>query len=397
MPAAFAGSVAVAAYAQGMAAALPRGAWISAGELLEVARSLAPWCTDSTPRWLRRKRLLPEPVRSRGQYWYPASAAELLRADTHWRERGVRDVEARRLLLWVQGFPLRLGDVRPILAQFVDGWVASTELLTGRLSADGTAPRSDESAGDLPGVLLHLGTAEAMDSGNVIAAVEAAAAAVVSKRSLSPLPEPMRKRRMTRREKEQAVTFALLSLLHLAGAAAERAEGAAALDRMMGLDRRRKSVKPFLTTEDPLALARAADPERMRRGAEASADELELARRFLRLGLELGPAFVALMAVDLGPSVEEMYAMLCETPAATIGPVVAFGITSLAGGFHDHREEVDVGQMLRDLDVPTVACELYESLEKPSERLAFRQALPPAARCVLEERLGREAQKVPHE
>src|ERR1700692_313546 len=156
---------------------------------------------------------------------------------------------------------------------------------------------------------------------------------------------------------------------------------------MIGLDRRRKSVQPFLTSEDPLALARAADPERMRRGAEAADDELELARRYIRLAFELGPAYFALIANDLGPNINEMVALFRATPGLTIGPVVAYGVTSLAGSFHDHRDELDVEQMLEALTVDNVAGELYESLDKASQRLTFRQALPAAAQRAPETRL----------
>lgn len=363
-----------------MAVKLLPGDWISASELKEVARSLEPWCTESTPRWLRRRGLLPAPVRIGGQYWYPVWAGALLRADTRWRQRSVRDVEARRLLLWVQGFPLSPADVRRILVQFVDDWISSSQLLMSSFSGAGALANGDVSAVAIRGLPSDVATSEPVDMANVMVTIEAAAAELISKRSRSPLPEPMRKRRMSRHEKQEAVIFALLSLLHLVEAAAERTEGPAALDRMIGLDRRRKSVQPYLTSEDPLAIARAADPERMRRGAAAADDEIELARRYIRLAIELGPADFVLMAKELGPAAEEMLEMMRATAGAVIGPAVAFGLTSLAGAFHDHRAELDVEEVLRELNLSTVAWELHELLEKEGEKLTFREALSPAVR-----------------
>jgi hypothetical protein len=352
-------------------------AWISAAELAEVARSLEPLCTASTPRWLRRRRLLPTPTQIGGRYFYPSYAAELLRADTRWRQRGVRDVEARRFLLWVEGFPLPLADIRPLIEQVVAAWVASSQDWVSTMTT------SSDSFDAADGAVTP----------DVIAAIEAAAIEIASMRSRSPLPEAMRKRRMSKREKEAAISFALFSLLNLASAAAERAESAAAVDRMMGLDRRRKNMKPVLLAEDPLAVARFANPDRLVSGTTADADEIEVARRYLQLGFTLGEAFVAVMALDLGPSVEQAWLMLRETPAQLIGPLSALGVASMAGAIHANRHDINVDWILDNLQLRTIVFELHQSFEKASERFAFRQGLP-ARQCVfLDERLALEASR----
>jgi len=203
----------------------------------------------------------------------------------------------------------------------------------------------------------------------------------------------MRKRRMSKCEKEAAISFALFSLLNLASAAAERAESAAAVDRMMGLDRRRKNMKPVLLAEDPLAIARFANPDRLVSGASADADEIEVARRYLQLGFTLGEAFVAVMALDLGPSVEQAWLMLQETPAQLIGPLSALGVASMAGAIHANRHDINVDWILDNLQLPTVVFELHQSFEKASERFAFRQTLPTSQRGFLDERLALEASR----
>ena len=344
--------------------------WMSAAELAAVATSLEPWCTSSTQRWLRRCRLLPTPTRIGAKYFYPSYASELLRADTRWRQRGVRDVEARRFLLWVEGFPLPLAEIRPLIVQVVDGWTAGSQELLSAMT--GNAEDTSSSAA-------------------TIAAIEGVAAEIAAMRSRSPLPAQMRKRRMSRRDKEAAITFALLSLLNLVSAAAERADSAATLDRMVGLDRRRKNMKPFLLAEDPLSIARFVAPERLVSGASADADEIEVARRFLQLGFALGKPFVAVMALDLGPSIEGTWAMLNETPPQLFGPLSALGIASMAGAVSANREHIEVAALLADLELSTAVFELHQSFEKASERFAFRLALPSQQRELLDRQLAAAA------
>jgi hypothetical protein len=162
---------------------------------------------------------------------------------------------------------------------------------------------------------------------------------------------------------------------------------------MMGLDRRRKNMKPLLLAEDPLAIVRFAEPNRLQSGATLTTDdEIEVARRFLQLGFLLGEAFVAVMAIELGPSIEHNWLMLQQhTPVRFIGPMCALGVASMAGAIHANRADIDVAWILDNLKVPTVVFELHQSFEKASERFAFRQALAPAERDVLDGLLAQQA------
>ena len=273
--------------------------FVTPTELLAVARELNPSYSESTLRFWRRRGLLPRTEWVNGRRAYPGYAVEQLRTIVRWRARGVRSIDATKVVLWVEGFPVPLDEIRRLLQAFVDSWAASIALFT-----------------EEPG---HSET------------VETSVREIAAMRSRSPLPEPMRKRRMKRREREEALIFAAFSLTGQAAEVAKRIHAAPFLDRMLGLDRRRTAVQPLLASADPLYLLRMADPERLHAGAfEADGDELEYVRRLLQISLRYGRAFVALFIRDLGPSARELLAMLTQaTPPRMVGPLLGFAITSL--------------------------------------------------------------------
>jgi DNA-binding transcriptional MerR regulator len=342
--------------------------FVTPAELLAAARSLNPTYSESTLRFWRRQGLLPQAERINGKLAYPVYAVDQLRAIARWRARGVRNIDATKVALWVEGFPVPLDEIRRLLQAFFDSWAASIALFTEQPE----------------------------DSGTPTPAIEATVREIAAMRSRSPLPEPMRKRRMKRQEREEALIFAALSLTGQAAEVAKRLQAASFLDRLLGLDRRRTAMKPLLTSADPLSLLRMADPERLRTGAfEADPEELEYARRLLQISLRYGGGFVALLVRDLGPSVRELFAMLMQaTPPRMTGPLLGFAITSLAGAAHANRDEFDLPGVLRELQSEFALYELHQALEKASDQFVFRSGLREADRVALEARL-RDEGKLP--
>ena len=337
--------------------------WISPAELLEAARALSPSYSESTLRFWRKRGLLPHAMRVEGRWAYPRHAIEQLAAIHRWRCRGVRNIEVTTVALWIEGFPIPVAETRRLLQLFVTSWFEQVESIVG--------------GADDPAVAA--------------AALEQVSKQMASKRSRSPLPEPMRKRRMPKREREEALTFALLSLAGFASEVGARADSAAALDRLMGFDRRRKALAPFLAAEDPMFLARMADPAILAAGAfEADADELDYARLLLEITLRYGQAFAALLAADLGPGFVQLIEMMRSTPPRAIGGLIGFGLCSLAGSAHAHREEFDLHEALRVLGDPDLLYDLHGDLEKASEQVLFRSNLSPEDRGPLEQRLRAE-------
>lgn len=328
-----------------------------------------PSYSESTLRFWRRRGLLPPAERVNGRPAYPAYAVGQLRAIARWRARGVRSIDATKVVLWVEGFPVPLEEVRRLLQVFFDSWAASIALFTE----------------------------EPEHPGSATTAIEVSVREIAAMRSRSPLPEPMRKRRMKRREREEALIFAALSLTGQAGEAAKRIQAAPFLDRLLGLDRRRTAVQPLLAGADPLSLLRMADPARLRAGAfEADADELEYVRRLLQISLRYGGGFLALFIRDLGPSAQQLFAMLTEaTPARMIGPLLGFAITSLAGAAHANRDTFGLAEALQELDPESALYEFHQALEKPSDQFVFRSGLREADRVELEARLRVEGKLPP--
>ncbi len=281
----------------------------------------------------------------------------------------MRSIDATKVVLWIEGFSVPIMEVRQILQLFYESWCASLASLTGGLE----------------------------DPERATAAVEAAVHEIAGMRSRSPLPEPMRKRRMTRAERENALVFAALSLTGLAAEVAARVQAATSVDRLMGLDRRRTAVQPFLASADPLYILRMSDPERLRAGAfETDPAELEYARRLLQISLRYGRAFMELVAQDLGPSAGEMFDMLTDaTPGRTIGPLLAFGTISLAGAVHANRNSFDVSAVLDELEPDVALWGFHQALERASDRVLFRSGLSEADRVQLETRLRAEGQLPP--
>lgn len=337
--------------------------WISPADLLEAARSLSPSYSKGTLSFWRKRGLLPHATRVEGRWAYPRHAIEQFAAIHRWRVRGVRDIEVTTVALWIEGFEIPVTEVRRLLQLFVTSWFEQMESIVG--------------GADDPTVAA--------------AALEEISKQMASKRSRSPLPEPMRKRRMPKREREDALTFALLSLAGFASEVGARAGSAAALDRLMGFDRRRKALAPFLAAEDPMFLARMADPAILAAGAyEADADELEYARLLLEITLRYGEAFAALIAADLGPGFVQMIEMMRSTPPRAIGGLIGFGLCSLAGSAHAHRQEFDLHEALSLVGDPDLLYDLHGELEKASEQVIFRNNLRPEDRRQLEQRLRAE-------
>jgi DNA-binding transcriptional MerR regulator len=343
--------------------------FVTPAELLAAARSIDPSYSESTLRFWRRRGLLPPAERINGRLVYPAYAVGQLRAIARWRARGVRSIDATKVVLWIEGFPVPLEEIRRLLQVFFDSWAASIALFTQQPQHPGTAAE----------------------------AIEASVREIAAMRSRSPLPEPMRKRKMKRREREEALIFAAFSLTGQAAEAAKRIQAAPFLDRLLGLDRRRTAVQPLLASADPLFLLRMADPATLRTGAfEADADELEYVRRLLQTSLRYGGGFLALFIRDLGPSAQQLFAMLTEaTPARMIGPLLGFAITSLAGTTHANRDKFDLAEALRELRPESALYGFHQDLEKASDQFVFRCGLREADRVELEAQLRVEGKLPP--
>lgn len=323
--------------------------FIRAEDLRTLAAKLG-YSAETVRSW-RRRGLLPHGVQRGGHWWYPPETGEQLRALCELRLRGV-ELDDLAVLLFIDGFTVDEVALRKALRRTAAWWT----------EAGATVAAADE------------------------AEVDQTAAKLAAQRTRSALPRELRRLRMPLSEKERAIGFALHSLAGTVSQAAGHLDAAAALDRLLGLDRRRAGVRGLLLAEDPTSLARMFAADRLTAGLGATTKERELARRVLAIVRRYGDALLALAASDLGPVAVVWRQMLVTLPGDLLGRVVTVLLLALSGAFAAVRGQLDLDEALA-LSLDDYPYVMHESLESSREKRLFRGGLARADRTALETRL----------
>ncbi len=120
----------------------------------------------------RYRRLMPqlEPMGQHGQrtiYQSPAGSGEQLLALCRWRAKVPRDLDAVRLLLWIDGFRQRSADIRDSLNASLQRTMAKADRELARLAS--TLAQGDGGAGQEPLIQLVADEAAKRRTGNEVA------------------------------------------------------------------------------------------------------------------------------------------------------------------------------------------------------------------------------------
>jgi hypothetical protein len=210
------------------------------------ARSLENW---------RYRGLLPRPDQQPGRaVWvYPAGTDDQLLRLLHWRQRTARH-DLIRIALWVECFPVDLDLVREDLIAVVD---SAAEVVERELQDN---------------------------QGNLLTSIDAVSRKLAAGRGKAAAP---RVARMSKEERERAVTYMLSAALGRREGADPQGDGLMLLERMMGL-RRGKGWRDETVIPLPggMPIPVLPTPEQARtaiRGARP--EEFEIARYAIRMGV----------------------------------------------------------------------------------------------------------------
>jgi len=233
-----------------------RADWLDTDSLLAAGRAAGGEVTDRQLELWRYKGLMPRPVRAEGQgrwLYPPGSDRRLARLVT--LRASIRSLELIRVVLWLDGFAVEIGEVRASLAE------------TLRRLAEAVEPAGEEGS------------------------IEALAAALAASRGRALLANGG----MSREERTRAYALLIASAFGDPEELAARRDDEVLLTRLFGEGGSAASV--IATGETPpLPLPRPGElPATV---MEASDTELELARRLVRATVVWWPLMVSLAGRD---------------------------------------------------------------------------------------------------
>jgi hypothetical protein len=315
-----------------------------------TARSLELW---------RYRGLLPRPVRQpkgRAVWLYPAGSDRQLLRLLHWRARS-RTLDAVRVALWVEGFPVELGDVRDSLRSLLNSFAGTVERELG-------------------------------EPGDLSQAIDRRARSIASMRSRAPFPRVVR---MTLTERSRAYGYALAIMSGDSDEIERRSADSMLLERMLGL---RSGHTDGLAELSPLhngviALVPVLSlSDAQTTIAEATEEQYELIRRLARATLLWVPLLVPLIETTIGakavPLTSAARDMFRDPPAevhAVIATSMLVSLTTKAPG------QPEIERLLSQMTPGAVDREMLSLITDNARQRGLR-ALDPHQREHIEDELA---------
>ena len=335
---------------------------LTSGQLQDQARAAGFEVTARRLEDWRYRGLIPRPVRAgsvgKAPCWlYPSGAAEQLLALCRWRET-TKDLDAVRVALWIDGFPIDEQSVREAITSVLDGMRVKFE----EALAD-EAKRV--SAADSP-----VGPEAGLD------ALAYRAAGVQGSR---PTPRTIR---MRRAERARGISF--LARLFMGYDIEGQLEDAKFAERAMGISAGRRGPAPFRWLDgdaEELADLRSiiALPVLIDAAQTSTSEELARARSFTRAFVQ-GLPLVALFAeAMLGPRAAGLAGAknIDDTDPELLCMLVPGFVAAVRSGYSENLDTIKTA-----LDgVTTLTPEIAKLAALPdSEQRKRLKAVPPAER-----------------
>jgi hypothetical protein len=308
----------------------------------------------------RARGLLPRPVRvgqeGRRTIWaHPVGTDRQLVALLRWRRKTRNNLEAVRVALWAEGFPIPLEDARQALLSVLSAFEIALSNELARFSPEGVDP----------GQLLD-------DSEALRSATEGWADELARMRGRFPIPRDL-SARMTLAERQRAMAYWLAFTVGLTPSS----EDAELLERLFGLTRgARASLAGILPDpEETFPAWMARHPRALRAAVETASDAtLRFVQSSLQTFLTLFPLLIpVLFASDprAAELVEGMFAFLEDSSPEAIALFAA----ALAANIESkHAEHADLEEYAKALKPASLMRELEPELTLERKReIADRQ------------------------